>query len=60
MEQPCSRRPAKEYELRVPVMINIKAIKADVELFLYRAPKRKVDKPPTSVKVAKLMKDIAK
>ena len=52
--------PGNEHELRVPVMINNKAIKADDELFLYRAPKRKVERPPTSVKVAKLIKDIAK
>ena len=52
--------PGKDHELRVPVMINIKAIRADDELLMYRAPKRKVERPPTSVKVAKLMKDNAK
>ena len=52
--------PGKEYELRMPVMINVKAIKADDELSMYRAPKRKVERPPASVKVAKLMKDNAK
>ena len=49
--------PGSEHELRVPVMINLKAIKADDELFVYRAPKRKVERPQASVKVAKLMKD---
>ena len=52
--------PGSEHELRVPVMINLKAIKADDELFVYRAPKRKVERPQASVKVAKLMKDSAK
>lgn len=52
--------PGKEHELRVPVMINAKAIKPDGELLVYRAPKRKVEGPPASVKVAKLMKDSAK
>ena len=52
--------PGKEYELKVPVMINNKAIKADDELLIYRAAKRKVERPPTSVKVAKLMKENAK
>ena len=47
-------------ELLTPVMINTKAIKADGELLVYRAPKRKVEGPPASVKVAKLMKDSAK
>ena len=45
-----------EHELRVPVMINAKAIKADDELFVYRAPKRQGERKVESVKVAKLMK----
>ena len=52
--------PGQEHELRVPVMINHKAIKADDELVMYRAPKRTVERPPASVKVAKFMKDNAK
>ena len=48
------------HELRVPVMINHKAIKAGDELIMYRAPKRKVERPPASVKVAKLVQDNAK
>ena len=52
--------PGKEHELRVPVMINVKAIQEEGELLLYRAPKRKIVGPPASVKVAKLMKDNAK
>ena len=56
--------PGKEYELKVPVMINVKALKADDELLIYRAPKRKAERAPTSVKVnlkvAKLIKDHAK
>ena len=52
--------PGKEHELRVPVMINVKAIQEDGELLVYRTPKRKVERPPASVKVAKLMKDSAK
>ena len=54
------QEPGSGYELRVPVMINAKVIKADGELLVYRAPKRKVERPPASVKVAKLMKDNAK
>ena len=50
----------EEHELRVPAKINAKAIKADDELLMYRAPKRKVERPPASVKVAKLMKGKAK
>ena len=48
--------PGMEHELRVPVMINAKAIKADDELFVYRAPKRQGERKVESVKVAKLMK----
>ena len=52
--------PGKEHELSVPVMINCKAINAGGELLVYRAPKRKVDRPQASVRIAKLMKDYAK
>ena len=53
--------PGKEHELKAPVMINIKAIKADEELLLYRSSKRKVEEKQTSQgqKVAKLMRSQA-
>ena len=51
----------KEFELRVPVMINLKAIKTDEELLVYRPAKRKVERSLASTaKVAKLMKDNTK
>ena len=52
--------PGQEHQLKVPVLINQKAIKTDEELLVYRAPKRKLEGPPKSVKVAKFMKDKGK
>ena len=49
--------PGREHEVRVPMMINTKAIKADDELLIYRAPKRKAERKVEKVKVAKFMKD---
>ena len=46
----------KEYSIGVPAMMNKKAVAADEELVVYRRLKRKDDKAPAPVKVARLMR----
>ena len=49
------RSPGAEYSTDVPIMINKKAVAANEELVVFRRPKRKEEKQPAPVKVAKLM-----